>query len=200
MSNINLKKTLDIGDIVKLRNGDWYIYTGKKFWRENIYINIDYYEDNLLFYGFDKGLDIVKVTRGDNVYNINNAGIEFNEVVFERKDTDLFYLSYEELHRRLWRDIAEGKVKGKAEWFKINNELIEPKNLCFACQEAIERYKNKKFFWIDRGFCGQCPIKKETDKLCCGGLYKEYTSASFLGLEDEKRRLAKKIAELEWKK
>lgn len=186
------------GFYVQLRNRDCYVYINNHLINEKFSINIDDYEDNLLFYGFDKGLDIVKVTQGDNVYNINNAGIEFNEVVFERKDMDLFYLSYEELHKRLWRDIAEGKVKDKVEWFKINNELIEPRNLCFACQEAIE--KSRAFYWTEGGICGFCPIKKETDKLCCGGLYKEYTTALFLGLEDEKRRLAKEIAELEWKK
>lgn len=186
------------GFYVQLRNRDCYVYINNHLINEKFSMNIDDYEDNLLFYGFDKGLDIVKVTRGDNVYNINNAGIEFNEVVFKRKDADLFYLSYEELHRRLWRDIAEGKVKDKAEWFKIHNELIEPRNFCFACQEAIE--KGRVFYWIEGGICEFCPIKKETDELCCGGLYKEYTNASFLGLEDEKRRLAKEIAELEWKK
>lgn len=38
MSNINLKKTLDIGDIVKLRNGDWYIFILVRIFGEKIFI------------------------------------------------------------------------------------------------------------------------------------------------------------------
>lgn len=50
------------GFYVQLRNCDCYVYINNHLINENFSINIDDYEDNLLFYGFDKGLDIVKVT------------------------------------------------------------------------------------------------------------------------------------------
>lgn len=186
------------GFYVQLRDGDCYVYINNHLINEKFSINLDGYDDNLFSLGSNRGLDIIKVVRGDNIYSIDNMGLDYNDVVFKRKDEALFYLSNEELHKRLWRDIAEGRIKDKKEWFHIHNEIIEPKNLCFACQEALERFAED--FWTgDGNICGSCPIKKENDEKCCGGLYGKYVDALLLGLEGEKKELAKKIAELEWR-
>jgi hypothetical protein len=64
MSNINLKKTLDIGDIVKLRNGKYFVFNGKRFWSGDCYIALDDYNEKLEFNNLrNKALDIVKVKR-----------------------------------------------------------------------------------------------------------------------------------------
>lgn len=184
------------GFYVQLRDGDCYVYINNHLINEKFSIDINNYDDNLFSLSSNRGLDIIKVVRGDNIYSIDSMSLEYNDVVFKRKDEVLFYLSYEELHRRLWRDIAKGRVKNKKEWFNIHNEIIEPCNLCFACQEAISRRNEEG---ACESCCGYCPIKEETDKKCCGGLYEKYREALSLGLEEEKKNLAKKIAELDWR-
>lgn len=180
------------GFYVQLRNGNCYIYINNHLVNEKFSISLDGYDDNLFSLGSNRGLDIIKVVRGDNVYSIDGIGLNYNDVVFKRKDEALFYLSNEELHKRLWRDIAEGRIKDKKEWFDIHNEIIEPKNLCFACQEAINRRDEKG---SDEYSCKYCPIT-EIDESCCGGLYVEWRNEKN---EDKKRKIAKEIAELEWR-
>lgn len=180
------------GFYVKLRDGDCYVYINNHLINEKFSISLDGYDDNLFSLGSNRGLDIIKVVRGDNIYSIDNMGLDYNDVVFKRKDEALFYLSNEELHKRLWRDIAEGRIKDKKEWFHIHNEIIEPKNLCFACQEAINRRDEEDF---NEYSCKYCPITKN-DESCCGGLYIEWRNEKN---EDEKRKIAKEIAELEWR-
>lgn len=44
-------------------------------------------------------------------------------------------MTYEEAHRKMWNDLADGEVKAKEEWFEqnnINHEKI-PANHCFTC-------------------------------------------------------------------
>lgn len=102
----------------------------------------------------------------------------------------------EELHRALWRWLAETGSKWKREWpeWKHNGGLVEEvKCLCFACYAMTECDDEFK----------RCPIRWAVEGNCNYGKseYKQWNClmGDDSGDVDERKRIAAIIAELPWK-
>lgn len=194
------KKDLKNGDYVQCRNGVNYIYVevhGTGYFVNNTGYNfVDSYDDNLTAPRVSE-LDIMEVRRM-NICGINDA---FNaiwdideDIVYQRQEQKLWNgMTYEEAHRKLWNALADGEVKDKREWFRINNKNKEqiPKDDCFACEVA--RCHSIKDF---NNICRYCPLcEYKQDGPCLDGLYLKWTNAKGF----EKFKLAHEIANLPWK-
>lgn len=125
------------------------------------------YFDNILFPAFRK--------------KINSCDMLWNGMTLEKA------------HRKMWNDLADGKVKNKREWLKLYNTSNEksPKHYCFACEASLN----------DKGIksCNRCPLivdgKRTTEGYSClYGLFDRWVNATGF----EKFRLAHEIANLPW--
>lgn len=102
-------------------------------------------------------------------------------------------MTLEKAHRKMWNDLADGKVKDKREWLNLYNTSNEknPKHYCFACEASL----NDK----DIKSCNRCPLivdgKRTTEGYpCLYGLFDRWVDATGF----EKFRLAHEIASLPW--
>ena len=202
MSDINLKKTLDIGDIVKLRNGDWYIYTGKNFRRENIYIDIFYYNDVLDYIYMKKpDFDVIEVksltkealdTLGEEKIKVSRKWIKTPSLLNKMFGE----LTYAEAHKKMFMDIADGKYTSKREWI-VEHGSFMPFNQCFACDEARSRAEEDDLNTdVIKSYCDYCPLGGGgvAGNNCLNGLYKQYSESEGF----KKFEAAYKIANLDW--
>lgn len=143
------------------------------------------YFDNILFPAFRK--------------KINSCDMLWNGMTLEKA------------HRKMWNDLADGKVKNKREWvnlYNTNNES-DPDRYCFACEEArrikIKVDKDSEIydkdghklmtFYFSNNICGYCPLGGGgNSKQCLDGLYDKFSRAEGF----EKFKLAHEIANLPW--
>lgn len=103
----------------------------------------------------------------------------------------------ETLHRKMWDDIAEGRVDSKGEWFdKCYSQNMEiPYSGCFACKKAKSRAGED-----DNCYCYYCPITPVEEDLCCGSLFREYNRLREEGNLREAAYYAGLIRDLPWDK
>ena len=120
-------------------------------------------------------------------------------------------MTMEEAHRKMWNDLADGKVEDKREWldlYNTNNE-DDPYFYCFACEEArtikakadrdIETYYKKEYramtYRFNNGICDYCPLGGTgNSEKCLHGLFDKWINVTGF----EKFRLAHEIANLPW--
>lgn len=191
-------KDLRNGDCVKLRSDLKLMYVdGYLIDYTNCYSVIRLYLDNMKYRNRDNSsMDIVQFCRFRDGYSSIHGTLLHGTTLFDRNKGTVFTwsgLTMEEAHRKMWNDLADGKVKNKSEWFDERKTRYEsdrePESLCFACEEAKRRS-------INESYCLNCPIGEWTSENgCLNGLYdKWYYSTGF-----EKFKFAHEIANLEWK-
>ena len=190
-------KDLKNGDCVRLKNGLELIYANECLIDYLHWYKVNLYLDDMTYRNRnDSSMDIIQVYRWHNGRSSIHATILYGDVLFDRnKDATFTWngLTMEEAHRRMWNDLADGKVKSKNEWFnkwetKFGSAEV-PENLCFACEEAKHRS-------INNDFCLSCPIGEYTNESgCLDGLYNKWYFATGF----EKFKFAHDIANLEWK-
>ena len=190
------KKHLRNGDYIKLRNGELGIYiVNGGFVNDTNPIDDTLFDTNLI-YTPNSNCDIVEVRRFyDGIPPIRDAFSRVYDkyIIYQRKEQKLWNgMTYEEAHRKLWNALADGEVKDKREWFRLNNKNNEdvPKCHCFAC--IVANCNSKQ----DDNICLHCPLcEQEVDKDCLNGLYCKWANAKGF----EKFKLAHEIANLPWK-
>ena len=159
-------------------------------------ISLDDYDDDLLMKDHTRdAFNIVKVCRNDNIDGINSITMMANEVLFERiEENEGFYQFF---HKKMWNDIATGKVDSKREWLDkcYSQDMKIPYNGCFACEEARRKEKEE-----DDSYCVCCPITPLKEDLCCGGLFQEYERLREEGSLREAAYYAGLIRDLPWEK
>ena len=210
----NLKEKLNNGDIVKLRNGKYFVFNGKRFWSGDCYISLDDYDEKLRFNNLrNRALDIVKVKRPRSE-EIEKFGAKVETTVWEEKTPNMWGdMTYPEAHKKMFMAIANGEVATKMEWLKKTNPDFDPyyyelENNCFACTEAIRReaevetqdtriaFSMLAYHSFSDTYCKYCPLGGIGDsKMCLNGLYDKFFNAKGF----EKFKLAYEIANLEWK-
>ncbi len=195
------KADLRTGYYVQLVNLEFYIYIDGYFINEKFIHSLKKYDDNL-FYTRRKDkreLDVYKVFRNDEIHSISNIIESRNELLFERKQIEVNRRNYEKLHRKLWKDIADGKVESKRDWIDMYCSIqLAPNNDCFACAEA--KIREKEMNEEGKTYCDYCPITDADELLCCAGLYSEYEYAIKEKNPKEKRKIAAMISDLPWNK
>lgn len=127
----------------------------------------------------------------DTLENTGCAGSEYDIVKVERPiGYDVVYVreeetkTNEELHREMWRWLAEHPDKSKEDWFE---ETKTPRvySDCFACREA------------ENGVCGLCPLDEDVIGCIDGhGLWAKWNESTDMKV---KAALASVIAELPWR-
>lgn len=102
-------------------------------------------------------------------------------------------MTMEEAHRKMWNDLADGKVESKGEWLNLHNTNMEkiPIYYCFACEASLDNNRHRD--------CNRCPLiingKRTVDgDPCLYGLFDEWCDAT----DFEKFELAHEIANLPW--
>nr|DAR27051.1 MAG TPA: hypothetical protein [Caudoviricetes sp.] len=182
-------------DCVHLRNGTDLMYVDKHFINHSYDLPLDYFSDTLECYE-DRMYDVMTVKRlpsgKEDIYSIINITLH-GQLLFDRNVNFIPTwngLTMKEAHRKMWNDLADGKVETKIEWFNEWETKVEaPENLCFACEEAKHRS-------INNNFCLSCPIGEYTNESgCLDGLYIKWHFAKGF----EKFKFAHDIANLEWK-
>lgn len=185
-------------DCVHLRNGIDLMYVDKHFISRLYDLPLDYFSDTLECYE-GKIYDIMTVKRlpsgEEDIHSIVNIA-SHGQLLFDRNENFIPTwngLTMKEAHRKLWNDLADGKVETKIEWFNEWEAQFGsaglPENLCFACEEAKHRS-------INDDHCLNCPIGEYTNKSgCLDGLHDKWSFARGF----EKFKLAHEIANLEWK-
>lgn len=182
------------GNYVKLKNRQWYIVVNDFLVGRLNSVSLSDYDDNLKHKG--EGYDYLDVVEVRD-YDVIIAGINDEKAVFRNsilwKSSKSFGDENESLvkyHRAMWNDIADGKVLNPGEWIERNYCGPVCRNN-FACEEAyIRKVGNVDNF---RNICAYCPIIPTEEDECCCGLYDDEKD------EDEKKRIAGEIAELDWK-
>lgn len=101
-------------------------------------------------------------------------------------------IDYEKEHRKLWCWLADHPKAKKDDYFKNWDYDDEPYNLCFACEVALQ--EADRTYTADH--CQFCPLGGERIVGCTVGLYTKWAYAASL---QNRRRLARKIANLPWK-
>lgn len=196
-----------------------YFYTGKNFRRENIYIDIFYYNDVLDYIYMKKPeFDVVEVksltketldTLGEEKIKANRKWVKTPSLLNKMFGE----LTYPEAHKKMFMAIANGEVNSKLEWLKKTNPDFDPyyrklENDCFACTEAIRReaevetqdirnaFSMLAYHSFSDTYCKYCPLGGIGDsKMCLNGLYGKFFNAKGF----EKFKLAYEIANLDWK-
>ena len=210
----NLKEKLNNGDIVKLRNGKYFVFNGKRFWSGDCYIALDDYNEKLEFNNLrNRALDIVKVKRPRSE-EIEKFGTKVETTVWEEETLNMWGdMTYAEAHKKMFMAIANGEVATKMEWLEKTKPDFDPyyyelENNCFACDEAKRReaevetqdtrnaFSMLAYHSFSDTYCKYCPLGGIGDsKKCLNGLYNKFFNAKGF----EKFKLAYEIANLEWK-
>ena len=189
------KADLRTGYYVQTKNNFVFMYINGYFINGSFSISLDEYDNDLIMKNCNRdNLDIIKVCRNDKIDGINSITMLANEILFERIEEDE---DFNQLFKKMWNDIATGKVDSKREWLDkyYPQNMKMPCNGCFACEEARRREKEE-----DDSYCVCCPITPRDEDLCCGGLYNEYERLRDEGDLREARYYAGLIRDLPWDK
>lgn len=206
--NENLKKILNNGDIVKVRNGSYFVLTGERFWFGNCYLNLNSdYNEKLEFINLrNRDLDIIEIKRPSKK-EIKDFGEKVETIIWKKENVNMWgNMPYAEAHKEMFMAIANGEVSCKKEWLDKTAPTpfeYELENDCFACEEAKRRKekddKNKMQVLDDgKSFCSYCPLGDgigESLNGCLNGLFSKFIFAKGF----EKFKAAYEIANLEWK-
>lgn len=199
----DLRKRLNIGDIVILRNGSCFVFNGKRFWSNNCYVNHDDYNEKLEFNNLrNKDLDIVEIKR-PNKKELKDFGEKIENTIW-KKENMWGNMTYAEAHKEMFMAIANGEVGCKKEWLDKTSPTpsYELENFCFACEEAKRRKEkdeeNKTIVLGGKSLCSYCPLGDGIDwssNGCLHGIFNKFIFAKGF----EKFKAAYEIANLEWK-
>ena len=199
------KIDLNTGDIVKFKNGNYFIYTGEK-----------------LYFGDDDDLapvnvnNVVEIKRPSQE-EVKEFGEKVKNTIWKKEAPNMWGdMTYAEAHKKMFMAIANGEVATKTEWLEktdpsLTLSYLELENSCFACEEAKRRRekanKDNEFyatkddhklavFRFNDSICNYCPLGGlGKNRKCLNGLYDEYINSKGF----EKFKLAYEIANLEWK-
>lgn len=176
------------------------------------------FEELLQFFEIMKnnGYELSDKTNGKYTFFINDnktfefttAAIYFDNILFPSFCEKINFhnklwggMTMEEAHRKMWNDLANGKIENKEEWIGLNNINDEkpPLHHCFACEATLNYTEDLKNLYMGMS-CDRCPLivngKRGRNKYgCLNGLFDEWYNAKGF----EKFRLAHEIANLEWK-
>lgn len=104
-------------------------------------------------------------------------------------------INYEKEHRRLWNWLADHQEAKKAEYFKHWDRNSIPRELCFACEAALQEANRTDTV----EHCRFCPLGGPYIVGCdawLGGLYEDWQDAVS---PKRRQKLARQIANLPWK-
>ncbi len=203
----DLRTILNVGDIIKFRNGSYHIFDGENFWRGgNYYTRLEAYNEKLELKGAYRDLDIIEI-KSPTKHDIDVFGDYITDVKWNKEKSEMTRMfrdmTYAEAHKKMFTDIADGKYNNKREWLEDHGDFI-PYNECFACDEAKRRKEEDELWERENGnedelfldVCEYCPLEVSgTLNGCLDGLYNQYLDA-----EGFKRfEAAYKIANLKWK-
>ena len=215
----DLREILNDGDIVKTRNGKYFVFTGKRFWVKDFYLNLNNdYNEKLEFINLrNKKLDIIEIKRPSE-REIKDFGEKIENTIWEKENLNMWGdMTFAEAHKEMFMAIANGEVSCKKEWLNKTSPVSFDyglENDCFACEEAKRRSaeadkKLTAFYYKDEyklltshshsndSFCNYCPLGDGVgdSKRCLNGLYDKFIFAKGF----EKFKAAYEIANLEWK-
>lgn len=115
-------------DCVELRNGTLLMYVDRFLISNDKSCSILAYTDDLQYYSsckFNHNFDIVRVYRSQfpHLSTSINGTIKEKNIVFYRKELPHFWngMTMQEAHRKMWNDLANGKIENKEEWIGLNN-------------------------------------------------------------------------------
>ena len=209
------KSNLIIGDIVKIRHGNCFIYTGEKFSFGDCYINANYYDENLKAISGNKELDIIEIKR-PNKKEIKEFEEKIERIISKEETPNMWgNITYAEAHKKMYMAIANNEVTSKGEWLEKTNPYPAPyyhklTNNCFACDEAKRRREKKEIklqavkndsnmlvYHPPESICKYCPLLGKDDEFgrCLNGLYNNFCCSEGF----DKFKLAYEIANLEWR-
>ena len=198
------KIDLNIGDIVKFKNGNYFIYTGEK-----------------LYFGDDDDLapvnvnNVVEIKRPSQE-EVKEFGGKVKNTIWKKEAPNMWNgMTYAEAHKKMFMAIANGEVTTEIEWLEKTDHsptlsYLELENSCFACEEAKRRREKEEIklraarndsgilvYHSPESICKYCPLLCKDDEFgrCLNGLYDDFCCSKGF----DKFKLAYEIANLEWK-